>query len=401
MPWQDRIGPAEYESPGGTRIVFAYEDVGRTVDKKTSAFDFPDADGAYIQDLGQSGRQYPLRLIFSGDDHDTQADQAFEALAETGEGRLSHPRYGRINVVPFGTIAQRDDLKTAANQTVIDVTFWSTIGVLYPTSDRDPSSALAVSVQDYQAAAGTSFANLFSQTGRVVIAAAKVRGTISRVLGAFRTRAQSVLTAGSATRRTFDLIWSSLQTVLPDFDDDQDAFAQQVVRFITAPATEPGLTPVFTATVTDAAQPVIDAPDLAVRDLVVMSSLVARAVASTNNDYQTRGEVIQAAEDLLALLDTVNTWRDEQYPAIDQVDTGDTYTPAVLAVSTAAGRLVELAFTLQQEFSRVVDRSRSVIDLVYELYGDIDQLDRFILTNDLTGSEILEVPRGREVVYYA
>ena len=49
----------------------------------------------------------------------------------------------------------------------------------------------------------------------------------------------------------------------------------------------------------------------------------------------------------------------------------------------------------------VLDRNRTIIDLAAELYGSVDdQLDFLINSNNLTGSEILELPRGREIVYY-
>jgi len=43
-----------------------------------------------------------------------------------------------------------------------------------------------------------------------------------------------------------------------------------------------------------------------------------------------------------------------------------------------------------------------VIPLVAELYGEVDApLDFFIRSNNLTGDEILlEIPKGREIVYY-
>jgi len=63
--------------------------------------------------------------------------------------------------------------------------------------------------------------------------------------------------------------------------------------------------------------------------------------------------------------------------------------------------LVFISFSLKQERSLVLDRSRTIIDVVAELYGSVDdQLDFFINSNGLTGSEILELPKGKQVVFY-
>jgi hypothetical protein len=87
--------------------------------------------------------------------------------------------------------------------------------------------------------------------------------------------------------------------------------------------------------------------------------------------------------------------------ANDQIDTGETYQALQQATATATGFLVELSFTLTQERRIVLDEARTIIDLVAELYGSVDdQLDFFISTNDLSGDEFTELPAGREVVYY-
>src|SRR6185369_4076910 len=106
---------------------FGYDDLSSEVDKRTAAFEFPGVDGAYIQDNGHGERRYPLRCLFSGPECDTEASAVESLLLERGTGRLDHPLYGRVDVVPFGTITRRDDLVSAANQAVVEVVFWSTL----------------------------------------------------------------------------------------------------------------------------------------------------------------------------------------------------------------------------------------------------------------------------------
>src|SRR5690606_18902767 len=122
--WRDRIKEGAYTSPGGTRIIFDFEDVSRETEKWTTAFAFRGVRDEYVQDNGHGSRKYPLRCIFSGDDCDRLATAFEAALLETGIGRLEHPLYGTFDVVPFGTISRRDGLKDQANVSVVEVTFW-------------------------------------------------------------------------------------------------------------------------------------------------------------------------------------------------------------------------------------------------------------------------------------
>src|SRR5690606_5345953 len=127
----------------GTRIRFEFEDVSRNFEKRGTVFTFPGIDGAYVQQKGYSERHYPLRCIFSGKDCDLFATAFEAALLEDGIGRLEHPMYGTIpDVVPFGGVTRRDDLKSEANQAIVDVTFFTTLGAVYPSSATDAQSEI-------------------------------------------------------------------------------------------------------------------------------------------------------------------------------------------------------------------------------------------------------------------
>ena len=119
MTWGDRLKEAAYTPNTGGRIVFLYEDVSDTFEKRTSGFNFPDVDGTYVQDLGNTGRKYPLTVIFTGPNNDLDGDAFLEALRVKGPGSLDHPVYGTVSVIPFGEIKRTNAVKTAANETKI------------------------------------------------------------------------------------------------------------------------------------------------------------------------------------------------------------------------------------------------------------------------------------------
>ena len=158
MSWEDRLLAATYTSPGGVATSLDYEDVRKSIERKGTAFNFADANGTYIQERGHAGNKYPLRVFFWGEDYDLAA-AAFEAtLLEPGTGKLEHPIYGTVDVVPFGEITRRDDLKTSANQAIIELTFWETTGLLYPSSQDDPGASVLSAVTEYNAAIADEFA---------------------------------------------------------------------------------------------------------------------------------------------------------------------------------------------------------------------------------------------------
>lgn len=138
-----------------------------------------------------------------------------------------------------------------------------------------------------------------------------------------------------------------------------------------------------------------------VREVYAQQLLSGAIVSVVNTTFNTRENALGAAEAILFEFERVQAWREENYASLGEIDIGTAYQQLQEAVALTAGFLVEISFTLKQERSVTLTFPRTMIDLVAELYGEIDgQLDFFMSSNNLTGSEILELPRGRELVYY-
>lgn len=413
MTWVDRIREAAYTSPSGVRVVFDYENVKKSITKKTTGFEFPDADGTFVQDLGHSGRRYPLRVFFWGDDYDLETDIFESALLERGIGKLEHPVYGPVDVVPFGSITRRDDLKTAANQSVVEVTFWETIGLVYPSSQTDPSSSVQIAVSEYNAAASEEFADLTSLDS--VVEQTSLKSVYQSLLDATTSGLKAVAASQDDVRKQFDAIVSSINTGLDILVDDPVTLAFQTVLMIQAPAR--ALTSIearldayknlINSIVSGEGAVVSQGNDSKNSNQFHNSSLYASTyvtgsiISVVNSQFTTKPDAIAAAERILDQFDTVTNWRDDNFASLDEVDTGSAYQQLQEAVAITAGFLVEISFSLKQERRVVLDRNRTIVDLVAELYGSVDdQLDFLISSNDLSGDEIKELPEGREIAYY-
>ena len=421
MSWADRLLEAAYTSPGGTRLTFDYEDVRKTVEKKGTAFGFADADGTYIQERGHTGQQIPMRVILWGEDYDLKAD-AFDALLlERGTGKLEHPKYGTVDVVPFGAITRRDDLKTAANQAIIEVTFWETTGLLYPSSQSDPAGSVLSAVSEYNDSMAEEFADVlgFDSTVQGV----NFRNEYLALLDTAEGGLQALADVQDDVRVQFNAIVDSINTGIDVLISQPLTLAFQTALLIQAPARALANIEARLSAYRDLADSVLSngsaaaSPDRQVasnvfrtRDLYA-STYVSGAVLSTvNAQFTTKTEAITAAQFVLARMDEVTVWRDDNFTAIAaltdttivaQVDTGTSYQQLQEAVALCAGFLVEISFSLKQERRVVLDRDRNFVDLCAELYGQTDEVyNFFILSNDLSGDEYTNIERGREIVYY-
>ena len=216
MSYEDRITAAVYTSPSGLEFTGIFEDVSKEIVKKTTAFNFPDVDGTFIQDLGKQGRRYPMRWIFWGEDYDRVAELFDSALEEKGPGILQHPLYGTFDVVPFGSIKRRDDLVNAANQAVYDITFFETIKIIFPISDLSAANAMNSGFSAYSQALIDSYNQSLSIDGATEITGyiASAKSGLRKVKKAMAKIAATTATIERAFNDIADLADETITTLI-------------------------------------------------------------------------------------------------------------------------------------------------------------------------------------------
>ncbi len=442
--WKDRLKEAAYTSPKGTRIKFDYEDVSRTFDIRGTAFDFPGVNNSYVQQNGYGSRKYPLTCYFTGRNCDRLAAAFEAALLEPGLGKLEHPIYGTITVIPFGSVERNDALATAANQSVVTVTFWTTTGAVYPASTASALNEIESAIQGFNVAAAQQFARntAFGKVGDALSAINTFRKMLKKVKAAIAKASAAVASVRKEFANAVDAVNESMDTLigaplllaqqcsnliqapgraLAGLSSRLDGYNLLLESIISSTEAAPGnllksgsillahqtqvsnnfhisslfaLSALSGTVVTVAAQP------------IATSSQGLSPAAST---FSTRTQVLAVASAMLDQVDTLTTWRDSGFealagvdmPANYQVDTGEAVAALQQAVALAAGYLIQASFSLLPERSIVLDRARTIVDLAAELYGSVDdKLDLLISTNNLTGNEILELPKGRRIVFY-
>lgn len=432
MTWQDRIRPARYKSNAETSWhEFDFENVTRTTEKRTTAFSFPGINDSYIQDNGFGSRKYALRCYFAGDNCDFNAT-AFEAsLLTFGVGKLEHPFYGDIDVVPFGTVSRRDDLVTGSNQAIVDCTFWTTTGVVYPSVDVAPKNEVQEYVNNFDVESAVWYGD--NMILRNAQEQAELRGTVEEQLASIDEKLSQAAQATEEVSREFRAWQQTINTGINVLVGNPVLLAQQVNNLVRAPARAAlGIQNRFTAYI-DFLQSIFTSPsgtpgsatgisarpseqtrlanDWRTADLSALNGLVSMAYAAVESDYETKPEALSVADTLLAQLEAVAAWREDGYAAftaadlgsrIEVLDDGRAWLNATQAIYVCAGYLVQLAFSLASERLTVLDRDRSIIDVCAEFYGRVDDetVNLLINSNGLCGCHILELPKGFELLWY-
>ncbi len=439
--WRDRIKEAAYTSPvSGTRVTFVYEDLSRSFDVRGSTFDFPDVNDSYVQQTGYSSRKYPMACFFTGKNCDLLASGFEAALMEPGIGRLEHPFYGSFDALPFGTVERNDALKTASNQSVVTVTFWTSIPAIYPDDAGGGTNELEGALDLFNAAVASQFLSntQFGTALRAASAIGTIQGLLKKVKGALAKVSDAVASVRNGFAAAMALINGGLDVLI----GGPLALALQISNLIQAPGRAlAGLSSRLDAYArlaqdifgSDAGSPakelnsasvLVDeqaktANDFHIASLFAMNavagsvvSTIAQPITATADGqtpiFSSRAVVLAAADAVLQQMDALTAWRDGGFAALvdidDQsqaVDTGEAYAALQNLVSKTAGYLIQASFSALPERAVVLDRPRTIIDLCAELYGSVDdKLDLLISTNDFTGDDLLELKAGRRVVWY-
>lgn len=119
--------------------------------------------------------------------------------------------------------------------------------------------------------------------------------------------------------------------------------------------------------------------------------------------FASRADALRAAEQIAALFETYKSYMDAQTAKNAFVDSGEGYA-ALLETVVASVKIIQTySFSLPTTRIKKLGRDRQTIELLAELYGaeGFSRLDEFIMDNKLNADEIVLLPMGREVRYYA
>lgn len=443
MTWETRLRQAAFTPKGGTRIPFTCNLMARDTPLRGSVHEFPGVNEAYVQRTGHGSRKYPMRAYFSGPDHDLLALLFEAAILADGVGTLEHPRFGPVRVVPFGDVGRREDLVVEANQTIVEVTFWSTLEAIYPSADANPQNEILAAIARFNAASALQFGNAV-QLGSVVnraVEAATVRSLLRQVGEALDGVSSSVASVRDTFRDATETVNQGMDVLV----GKPLLLAQQISNLIQAPARaidglssrlegyglmmdsifgSPAGAPASRINSTTSLLSIRNrvANDWHTADLFTMNALAGSVIAVTAPPldangrpvrapiFQTRAQAIAAAATLEEQLTTLIETRDTQIAALgdlpalgaDQLDSGEAYQQLRNAAALAVGNCIKQSFSSVPERSITIDRPRTIIDVCGQVYKTVDsRLDFLIETNGLTGAEILELPRGKKILYYA
>lgn len=406
MSYEDRLRTAVYVAPSGGEHALEFFELERSIDKKAAVNEAPEREGADVQDLNQASLRVPITGYISGPDYDQAADALWTALQETGPGELRHPRWGNIDVLPV-SVSQFEAFTGQSRRARFEIDFIRTLGANFPESNEQIGANVESQANDLQSSLGGSLTEGYNTGDPGALSEAK-----SSVLGGlenFNDSVSSIAAGVDETATQIDAAGRKLENNIDDLVKSPFELAQSVASLYRTPgrvATDiVSKMRGYKDLVDGLVENVASAPltQAVVSLFQAKAATTAMAEATLTGSVDRRDQAVLAAE---TLADTYNGVVNAQEPLEgDDYSESHTVMAGLQGIVTDAYRyLIERSFSLRAERRIVLIEDRTPLDIVAAVYPDgelDDRLDEFIDENQLTGTDILFLPAGREVRYYA
>jgi prophage DNA circulation protein len=424
MAWRDRLREGAITFPNGERFVFEYEDVSKDVSKKTNQYTFGDKEGALVQDFGLGVISFPLTIFFSGADYDITADNFEAAAAFAGTSLLEHPIYGNHDVV-LEAYTRTDPLKTAGNQVQFDLVLTETIIEAIPQSAAEGKSLVIAEINELAEIQADAFNVDYDNVSDKLSA----KDRILQFTKDFTKGFDEIIKVDQQVNDAINNITGFINAEIDELLGSPAILSATLYSLIRLPGRSVATVQSRVQSYFDTIQAQLTAISGAATDifnkrtekqLSTTSLIVAAAEAAlfANNDLITKQDATGIASELLSQYRDVQDYLDNEQTAAlgDDLETrysvSDGITQSMKSIiSATAGNLVRLSFSLKQERIIQTSQQETIITLCQELYGgkiedpivdgsDQSKLDFFISTNQITGDELILIPKEREIRYY-
>ena len=436
MSWKERLQGA-YISENNLRTEFIYEDLSNEIKINAEVKTFPFFSGALVERYNIAETTFPLRLFFSGDDHDLEAEEFIKILTTDSYGILELALFGRIeNVALIGSIKRTESLINEANQTVLELTFVQSAKFQFPQAIFSVNEQITENIQTIE----TSQAEAFAANVQIKTPSEKIslKNSVLNQLNKVKKQLRGLATRAADVQRQFDQISADIENNLNALIGNPLALAAQIFKLIQAPATSAGQVKnqifgytSFLNQLTDNFQKKYknitgnsqrneffsteNFSSAAINGLFLASQSAAdlsaqNAGRSILDFYQsqpetavflTKNNILIVINQLNEIFDSLTAWQEESRIDLDRPDSTDVYATQRQTLALLSDYLIKIAFVSKQEIEYRLPAAAHFIPLCAELYGIVDPaFDFFIESCELTGQELFEIPTGRLIKYY-
>lgn len=415
MTWRDDIADCVIETAAGDRFVFEFRDLRTKRTERTEQFAFR-TDGDYVQRTSSGSQHISVTLWFSGPLCHASAD-AFElATRDPRPLRFFHPLRKKPYLMQLLSIERSDALATAAGEVQFELDLHETIELEKQVKPENVKRFIDNTITTVKLISADKYGQAISKKTPGEIA--KIKAALNSVMEKMAVlveaydRVTSVVAQVQSVILTAQSMIETLETTASAFADVAFGALRTIQNSILYVTDKVDFYRELLSDLEHGEGALEDPATFKLLNNAVTAEWCATAAATTEDDYTTKSDVFALADEIQEFAAGVTAELDviEQEDIEEQSESlePDTQTPTLIAdiVARTCGRLAEIAYRAKQERTYTLARDEEMYSLVYRLMGGdtpaaLDtNIDRFIAANEIGGSELFEIKKGRVVKYY-
>jgi hypothetical protein len=404
MSWQDNIETSIVVICGdGKTYSPLYRVSPRTKDYNTTQFEFVGIPGTLVDRQLPKGYTQTVDLIFQGEDHLEDYKAFIDSADDRRPWAVYHPMFGNLDVQP---VRITED-PTGLGLTEVRVDWMNTILISGPSVKASPKETVQQSSIALSATASQAFEN------NLIDPSVQDKALMQASMDDAYRLSSTIEKTGPEANKYFDLYTAASSKINEGIDIAQQlAFAAITVMtypsyFTTGIRSRLLLLKNQFLSISAKLELLDDLGKKIVYETMAGALINAMANASvtvtTGNNLNSSVEVVQAAG-------IMSETYDSYLLNLDSLQT-ETYAPDVtvmsgldILVNTAISQLLNIALSAKQERIVTLEEDSNLINLTHRFYGitskDDSEIQKFIDQNNIGINEILQIKKGRRIVYY-
>lgn len=378
----------------------------KSTDFNIAEFNFPNVEGTLVKRGTVKGAKHNFVFVFQGENHLDVTFNFEKSAKDNRPWKIEHPFYGILRVHPTSLTYD----STGINITRVTGEFIETILDTFPQVSLNPKEFINIKASSTIEKSNVNTSNKLEVDSKLK----KLLNKLTNLIYDANNTITNIQEEAGEYMNIFNNALAQIETIQSNLDSAIRTISNVVYypsRFVASLKLKlEGFQESFDKLEEIFKQPINtnNKNTYEFFGTAIISSAVSTIAVSEESDFETTKDVINTIDIILTLQNSFITKLDDLQN--DTIGDEDAYIPDYdslnemnILVNFAIANLLDIATNSKQERTFYLEEDSNAILLTHRLYGldeDDENLIKFMNQNNIILNEIIEIKKGRKIVYF-
>ena len=378
----------------------------KSTDFNIAEFNFPNVEGTLVKRGTVKGAKHNFVFVFQGENHLDVTFNFEKSAKDNRPWKIEHPFYGILKVHPTSLTYD----STGINITRVTGEFIETIDDTFPQVSLNPKEFINIKASSTIEKSNVNTSNKLEVDSKLK----KLLNKLTNLIYDANNTITNIQEEAGEYMNIFNNALAQIETIQSNLDSAIRTISNVVYypsRFVASLKLKlEGFQESFDKLEEIFKQPINtnNKNTYEFFGTAIISSAVSTIAVSEESDFETTKDVINTIDIILTLQNSFITKLDDLQN--DTIGDEDAYIPDYdslnemnILVNFAIANLLDIATNSKQERSFYLEEDSNALLLTHRLYGldeDDENLIKFMNQNNIILNEIIQIKKGRKIVYF-